>query len=238
MNLLQWVQVVAALVGIVSGGIVICRSVRSLKSQLKGQPIGRGLVNMLRQPVAFPRWLVVIVLIVALVLTLLWAVSGVLQAVLPLASGGPVLFGFEDSTQQGWKLHSGMSLSNSTEYAYEGMHSLELGCSLGPWAWGDNRIINERPVTDFYGTITAHLYLPADAKEQVWCKFELIEDEEWLGHSAIQPLEPGQWRTLRWSRGPDSKRVTGRRRLVLVFWAPYGEYKGPIYIDDITIEAR
>lgn len=164
-----------------------------------------------------------------------WMASDTILDLLAAAST-TVQYHFEGGGEQGWKLHSGISLVNSTERAYEGDHSLRFVVSLGPWSWGDNRVVNEDPVINSYGTLVAHVYLPADAP-QVWAKFELIKDDEWLGHSAIQPLEPGQWRTLRWVR-PAPRRVTGRRRLQLVFWAPYDPYEGPIYIDEIRIEPQ
>lgn len=169
-----------------------------------------------------------------------------------------VLFGFEDSTLQGWDIpdwayekpdHVQQSIAPSDKFASEGKGSLEMQADFPGGKW-TGAIIEIMQYFDWsnYSKIEADVYIPAGAPEGLKGSMILTVGDEWkwVEMSRAFSLVPGQWVTLTADLKPgsidwrriqvdDSFRKDIRKVDIRVFSNNVPAYTGPIYIDNVRV---
>ncbi|MFC1631343.1 hypothetical protein ACFL1I_00090 [Candidatus Omnitrophota bacterium] len=186
-----------------------------------------------------------------------------LVASLMLASGvgfceEKVLFGFEDSANM-WEIpdwayekddYVGDNITLSNKFAKEGQSSLELLTDF-PGAKWTAAYLETQAYFDWtpYKTISADVFLPADAPFGLKAKMILTVGEEWkwTEMSRFVKLIPGEWVTITASLDPGNTdwrktevtegfRSDVRKMGIRIASNMQPKYSGPIYLDNVHVK--
>lgn len=195
-------------------------------------------------------------LVLLLGLILSFAVSGVSFA------AEKILFTFEDGTTEGWVIpdwelgkedYVAENVEVSQKYALDGKSSLELMANFPGARWtGAYCEIEEFFDWGPYSTVSVPVYLPADAPEGLKAQIVIASptvtapNPWWIEMKRSVSLVPGKWTVITADLKPgsadwkaainsDEARQDIRKFGVRVESNNKPAYKGPIYIDKITL---
>lgn len=174
------------------------------------------------------------------------------------ASAGKVLFGFEENVPS-WGVpdwcfekeeYVTESMAVSAKFAKEGKSSLELMTNFPGGKW-TAAYIEVQQYFDWtpYTTVSADIYLPADAPFGLQARFILTIGDNWVWTemARLVKLVPGEWTTVSanvaagstdWRRTEVTNefRADVRKLGVRVESNIRPTYSGPVYIDNIRVE--
>ncbi len=184
--------------------------------------------------------------------------SGETEGQVPPISEANVIFGFEDELPS-WEIpdwcfekddYVAESIAVSKKFANEGNSSLEVMTSFPGGKW-TAIYVEVQEYFDFtlYETISADVYLPADASFGLKAKFILTvgQDWSWIEGSRQTKLIPGEWTTITvnvaagsndWRRTQVTEefRSDVRKLGLRVESNMRPVYDGPIYIDNVRLQ--
>ena len=184
--------------------------------------------------------------------------------------GERIVFDFDENTQW-WEIpawavgnvdYAGVSLELSKDFVFSGENSLKFICDFPGDVWKAAIIEHERDIDlTGYKKITAHVYVPKDAKAQYlearivvtagdWFFIETrdsvnLKKGEWTKVEAILDIsKSGELKEWRCSNREECirenldevKKISVRIEQNANSWQPDNEYSGPIYIDDVVLE--
>lgn len=169
-----------------------------------------------------------------------------------------VLYDFETGVE-GWEIpdwaleqddYVGETVEQSAEFASTGKSSLKMKANFPGGAW-KGAVCEVMEYMDWtqYSTISADLYVPADAPQGLRAKLVLTvgDDWTWTEMSKTIKLEPGKWITISanllpgsvdWKRTnpTDEFRADVRKIDIRIESNKKPAYTGPVYIDNIRVE--
>ncbi|MDD5439197.1 MAG: hypothetical protein PHS37_03330 [Candidatus Omnitrophica bacterium] len=169
-----------------------------------------------------------------------------------------VLYDFETDLQ-GWEIpdwafeqddYVGENVSQSKDFASSGKGSMKVVANFAGGAWR-GAIVEVMEYMDWtpYKTVSADLYVPADAPVGLRAKLILTvgDDWTWTEMSKTVKLEPGKWVTINanllpgsmdWKRTnpTDEFRADVRKLDIRVESNKKPVYNGPVYIDNVRVE--
>ncbi|MBK9924259.1 MAG: carboxypeptidase regulatory-like domain-containing protein [Anaerolineales bacterium] len=142
------------------------------------------------------------------------------------------LYSFEGGTTQGWSsVESITSVTNTTNNAFLGTHSLCATSNFPGGGWDDGYAFVDKDVT-VGDTITARLYVPAGYTDISSSIYLLDANWGWY-ESSFTGLTPGTWTTLTWDLSGLGF-VTPTHRFGFHIGSS-SSYQGCVYIDSVNV---